>query len=68
MNKFILKFELIDGDAIKEEWETDKDIKEFNIQIAQLIVRKPWYTIIDETNKATNINISHVKYFTITSK
>lgn len=68
MNKFTLKFELIDGDAISEEWETEKNLKELNQHIAQLLIISPWYTIIDVQNNATTINNSHVKYYTIVSK
>jgi hypothetical protein len=67
MNKFTLKFELIDGDSVKEDWETEKSLKELNKHIVQLLVMMPWYTII-ENNKAININRSHIKYFEVTSK
>lgn len=68
MNKFTVKFELIDGDAISEEWETEKSLKELNQHIAQLLIISHWYTIIDVQNNATTINHSHVKYYTITGK
>ena len=65
MNNYILEFELVDGDILKEEWETEKDIKELNKQIAQLLVAMPWYTFIDSEDKIFNINVSKIKYFTI---
>jgi hypothetical protein len=67
MNNFTVKFELIDSDAVKEDWETEKSLKELNKHIAQLLVMMPWYTIIEDS-KAININRSHIKYFTITNK
>jgi hypothetical protein len=68
MNKYIVEFHLIDGDVIKEEWETEKDSKDLNKQIAQLLVSLPWYTLIEGENKIINIHVPNIKFFTINNK
>lgn len=64
MNKYTVEFKLINGETITEEWQDEKDLKEFNKKIAQLIFSLPIYTLI-ENSIATNMFVSHIIRFDI---
>jgi hypothetical protein len=64
VNKYIIYFLLTSGETITEEWDSEKDLKEFNKQIAQLVATMPLYTLLKDST-VINIFVSHIVNFNI---